>query len=60
LVSGGLRKVSTPAQLADFSFGSAIGFKATKTLGFFIEGEYSKNWDSRLFQTTFGIKFTFN
>ena len=58
--AGGLRKDSTPAQWADFSFGTAIGFKATKTLGFFIEGEYSKNWDSRLFQTTFGINFTFN
>jgi len=58
--AGGLRKDSTPAQWADFSFGTAIGFKATKTLGFFIEGEYAKNWDSRLFQTTFGINFTFN
>ena len=58
--AGGLRQDSEPAQWTDFSFGTAIGLKVTKNFGIFVEGEYAKNWDSRLFQTSFGINYTFN
>ena len=57
--AGGLRIDSEPAQWTDFSFGTAIGLKVTKNFGIFVEGEYAKNWDSRLFQTSFGINYTF-
>ena len=57
---GGLRIDSEPSQWTDFSFGTAIGIKVTKNFGVFMEGEYAKNWDSRLFQTSFGINFSFN
>lgn len=46
-------------QWVDYSFGASFGWKLGKNLGVFAEGEYSKMWDSRLFQTTFGINYTF-
>jgi hypothetical protein len=39
--------------------GVAFGWKVGNNIGVFAEGEYSKMWDSRLFQTTFGINYTF-
>ena len=46
-------------QWTDYSFGASLGTKITKSIGIFIEGEYSKMWDSQLYQTNFGINFTF-
>ena len=56
---GGLRKDSEPEQWKDYSAGLSFGWKLGKKLGIFAEGEYSKMWDSELFQTTFGINYTF-
>lgn len=56
---GGLREDSEPEQWSDYSFGTSLGFKINKNLGVFIEGEYSKMWDSKLYQTTFGLNYTF-
>ena len=36
-----------------------MGVKVGKGFGVFIEGEYSKMWDSKLYQTTFGLNYTF-
>jgi hypothetical protein len=56
---GGLRKDSEMEQWVDYSFGASLGTKVGKNIGIFIEGEYSKMWDSKLYQTTFGLNYTF-
>ena len=55
----GLREDSEPEQWSDYSFGTSLGFKVNKNLGVFVEGEYSKMWDSKLYQTMFGLNYTF-
>lgn len=50
---------STGDQWIDYSFGTSFGWKIGKRLGVFVEGEYSKMWDSRLYQSTFGLNYTF-
>ena len=57
--AGGLKPDSQPEQWIDFSAGISFGWKVGKNLGIFAEGEYVKMWDSRLFQSTFGINYTF-
>ena len=39
--------------------GIGLGIKLTKHIGIFAEGEFAKMWDSELYQTTFGINYTF-
>jgi len=56
---GGLRQDSELEQWDDYSAGLSFGTKIGKNLGIFIEGEYSKMWDSKLYQTTFGLNYTF-
>ena len=56
---GGLRQDSELEQWNDYSAGISFGTKIGKNLGIFIEGEYSKMWDSKLYQTTFGLNYTF-
>jgi|TARA_B110000908_G_scaffold161770_1_gene206477 hypothetical protein len=56
---GGLREDSKPEQWSDYSAGLNLGWKVGKNLGVFIEGEYAKMWDSELFNTTFGLNYTF-
>ena len=45
-------------QWADYSSGINLGWKIGKKLGVFIEGEYSKMWDSELFNTSIGLNYT--
>ena len=56
---GGLIQDADLEQWSDYSFGTSLGFKVNKNLGIFIEGEYSKMWDSKLYQTMFGLNYTF-
>ena len=56
---GGLILDNDLEQWSDYSFGVSLGTKLGKSLGVFIEGEYSKMWDSKLYQTTFGLNYTF-
>ena len=56
---GGLIQNSELEQWHDYSAGISLGTKIGKNLGIFIEGEYSKMWDSKLYQTTFGLNYTF-
>lgn len=55
--AGGLIPGSKLEQWEDYSAGVSFGWKLLKNIGVFAEGEYSKMWDSKLFQTTFGINY---
>ena len=52
---GGLREDSSPEQWSDYQGGIIFGWKISKNLGFFFEGEYTKFWDSELFMSSAGI-----
>ena len=56
---GGLMEGTELEQWSDYSFGASLGTKIGKNLGIFIQGEYSKMWDSKLYQTTFGLNYSF-
>ena len=56
---GGLRKDSEPEQWSDYQVGLMFGWKISKSLGVFIEGEYTKFWDSEIYSSNFGINITF-
>ena len=56
---GGLRQDAQPLQWEDYQFGANFGFRITKSIGIFAEGEYTKFWDTRIFNTSFGINYTF-
>ena len=46
-------------QWDDYQAGIIFGWKVGKNIGVFIEGEYTKFWDSEVFNSNFGINFTF-
>ena len=46
-------------QWTDYSAGISLGWKLNRNLGIFVEGEFAKMWDSELYQSTFGINYTF-
>ena len=46
-------------QWDDYQAGLMFGWKLTKSLGVFVEGEYTKFWDSEIYQTNFGLNITF-
>ena len=56
---GGLIEDNELEQWVDYSFGASLGTKLGKNIGIFVEGEYSKMWDSKFYQTTFGFNYTF-
>ena len=56
---GGLKEGSEPEQWSDYNAGMMFGWKVSKTLGVFVEGEYTKFWDSEIFTTTAGFNYTF-
>ena len=47
------------AQWDDFQVGMVLGWKVSNAIGVFIEGEYTKFWDSKIYNTNFGINLTF-
>ena len=56
---GGHNNLLADKQWDDYSAGINMGWKINKNLGVFIEGEYSKMWDSELYVSTFGLNYTF-
>ncbi len=56
---GGLVKDAEPEQWEDYQFGINFGWKIGKNLGVFVEGEYNKMWDTKFYNSTFGINYTF-
>ena len=56
---GGLIAGSKPEQWIDYSSGLNVGVNIGKNIGIFTEGEYTKYWDTKLFQSSFGINYQF-
>lgn len=56
---GGLREDAEFEQWDDYQFGVNFGWKVGKNIGIFAEGEYNKMWDTKFFNSTFGINYTF-
>ena len=56
---GGLIQDAKPEQWEDYQFGINFGWKIGKNIGVFIEGEYNKMWDTKFYNSTFGINYTF-
>ena len=44
-------------QWSDYQGGLIVGWKISKTLGIFVEGEYTKFWDSEIFNSSVGLNF---
>ena len=56
---GGLKPDSELEQWVDYQVGINFGWKVGKNIGIFAEGEYNKMWDTKFFNSTFGINYTF-
>ena len=56
---GGLMEDSELEQWSDYNAGMMFGWKIGKSLGIFVEGEYTKFWDSEIFNTNVGFNITF-
>ena len=56
---GGHNDLLEGEQWDDYQAGLVLGWKISKSLGIFAEGEYTKFWDSEIFNSNFGINFTF-
>ena len=56
---GGHNDLLAGEQWDDYQAGLMFGWKVTKSIGIFIEGEYTKFWDSEIFNSNFGINITF-
>jgi hypothetical protein len=56
---GGLKKDSEPEQWDDYQAGLMFGWKISKSIGIFIEGEYTKFWDSEIYNSNVGLNITF-
>jgi|TARA_R110001592_G_scaffold76353_3_gene230449 hypothetical protein len=54
---GGLKEDSELEQWEDYQFGLIMGWKLTSKLGIFVEGEYTKFWDTEIFNSTVGLNF---
>ena len=55
---GGLRTDADLEQWSDYQAGLIFGWKVSKSIGVFIEGEYTKFWDSKIYSTNFGLNIT--
>ena len=53
----GLIKDAEEEQWEDYQAGIILGWKISKTLGLFIEGEYIKFWDSEILNSSVGLNF---
>ena len=55
---GGLRQDSDLEQWDDYQAGVVFGWKLNKNLGIFVEGEYTKFWDSKIYNGSVGLNIT--
>ena len=56
---GGHNDLLGGEQWDDYQAGLMFGWKVTKSIGIFVEGEYTRFWDSEIFNSNFGINITF-
>ena len=56
---GGHNDLIAGEQWDDYQAGLMFGWKVTKSIGIFVEGEYTRFWDSEIFNSNFGINITF-
>ena len=56
---GGHNDLLEGEQWDDYQAGIVLGWKVNKSIGVFIEGEYTKFWDSKIFNSNLGVNFTF-
>ncbi len=54
---GGLRQDSEHEQWEDYQAGVSFGWKLSKSIGVFVEGEYTKFWDSQIYNSSVGLNF---
>ena len=54
---GGLRQDSEHEQWEDYQAGISFGWKISRTIGVFVEGEYTKFWDSQIYNSSVGLNF---
>ena len=52
---GGHNNLLKGKQWSDYQGGLIVGWKITKTLGIFLEGEYTKFWDSEIYNSSVGL-----
>ena len=56
---GGHNDLLKGEQWDDYQAGLMFGWKITKALGIFVEGEYTKFWDKEIYSSNFGINYMF-
>ena len=56
---GGNNNQLAGEQWDDYQAGLMFGWKVSKSIGVFIEGEYTKFWDSEIYNSSVGLNFTF-
>jgi len=54
---GGLIQDSEHEQWEDYQAGISFGWKLSKSIGVFVEGEYTKFWDSEIYNSSVGLNF---
>ena len=55
---GGLMEDSELEQWSDYNAGMMFGWKIGKSFGVFVEGEYTKFWDSEIYNSSVGLNIT--
>ncbi len=55
---GGLIEDSELEQWSDYNAGIMFGWKLSKSIGVFVEGEYTKFWDSEIYNSSVGLNIT--
>ena len=55
---GGLRQDADKKQWEDYQAGVQFGWKLSKNIGIFVEGEYTKFWDSKIYNSSVGLNIT--
>ena len=55
---GGLIEDAEKEQWEDYQAGLQFGWKINKSIGIFFEGEYTKFWDSKIYNSSVGLNIT--
>jgi len=55
---GGLREDAIHEQWEDYQAGLVFGWKLSRSIGVFFEGEYTKFWDSEIYNSSVGLNIT--